>query len=98
MGKIGGCQYVEEYRYFGLGFETNMTLKERIRIDEDKDYEPSRYECPGVDAEEPEEASYHSYLMPVEEAIESLRWGVSGDVMRKGWEAIQLRREMEDGP
>ena len=71
-------------------FEANMTLKERVEMDEG--YEPIRHENTGVNAEE---ALYESYLMPVNEAIEKLGRGVSADVVRKGWEAIQLRQRME---
>ena len=70
-----------------------MTLKERIGIERDG-YEPIRHENTGVNAEE---ALYKSYLLPVEEAIEKLGRSISADVVRKGWEAIQLRLEMEDG-
>ena len=69
-----------------------MTLKERGEMDED--YEPIRHENTGVNAEE---ALYESYLMPVHEAIGKLGRGVSADVVRKGWEAIQLRQRMEGG-
>ena len=71
-------------------FEANTTLKERVEIDEG--YEPIKHENTGVNAEE---ALYESYLMPVHEAIEKLGRGVSADVVRKGWEAIQLRQRME---
>ena len=74
-------------------FDPGLTLKERIEI-EGEGYEPIRHENTGVDAEE---ALYESYLMPVEEALEKLGSSISADVVRKGWEAIQLRRKMEDG-
>lgn len=70
-----------------------MTLKHRIGM-EREGYEPVKHQNTGVDAEE---ALYDSYLMPVEEAIKKLGQGISADVVRKGWEAIQLRHEMEDG-
>ena len=72
-------------------FEPTLTLKERMGIEDG--YEPIRHENTGVDAEE---ALYESYLMPVEEAIEKLGRGISADVVRKGWDAIQLRHKMED--
>ena len=72
-------------------FEADTTLKERTRGEEG--YEPIRHENTGVNAEE---ALYESYLMPVEEAIEKLGRGIPADVVRKGWEAIQLRHKMED--
>lgn len=73
-------------------FDSNMTLKERAMMEEG--YEPIRHENTGVDAEE---ALYESYLMPVEEAVDKLGGGISADVVVKGWEAILLRHEMEDG-
>ena len=72
-------------------FEPNMTLKDRIGMEDD--YEPVRHDSTGVNAEE---ALYESYLMPVHEAIGKLGRGISADVVRKGWEAIQLRQKMED--
>ena len=74
-------------------FKSAMTLKERTAM-EREGYEPIRHENTGVDAEE---ALYESYLMPVDEAIEKLGRSISADVVRKGWEAIQLRYKMEDG-
>ena len=55
-------------------------------------YEPVRHENTGVDEEE---ALYESYLVPVGEAIKRLGRGVSADVVKKGREAIKLRRQME---
>jgi len=74
-------------------FEPGMTLKQRIDM-EPKDYEPVRHENTGVDAEE---ALYESYLLSVDDAMEKLGRGVSADVVRKGWEAICLRKQMEEG-
>ena len=71
-------------------FEANMTFKERVEMDEG--YEPIRHENTGVNAEE---QLYESYLIPVDEAIVKLGGRVSSDVVRKGWEAIQLRQKME---
>ena len=69
-------------------FEANMTLKERIKMDTDAGYEPIRHQLASVE--------HLSYLVPVEQAIESLlRGGISADLVRKGWEAIELRHEME---
>ena len=73
-------------------FDTDMTLKERIEI-ESGGYEPVRHENTGVDEEE---ALYESYLLPVEEAMKRLGDGLSRDVVSKGWEAIKLRRQMEE--
>ena len=72
-------------------FETNLTLKERIEME--KGYEPIRHLNTGVNDDE---ALYESYLMTVDEAISKLGRGVSADVVRRGWEAIQLRQSMED--
>ena len=71
-------------------YDVSMTLKERMELEEG--YEPIRHENTGVNADE---ALYESYLMPVHEAISKLGRGVSADVVRKGWEAIQLRQKME---
>ena len=73
------------------GFAADMTLKQRIEM-EPEDYEPVRHENTGVNAEE---ALYESYLLPVEDAITKLGRSISADVVRKGWEAILLRQQME---
>ena len=52
-----------------------------------------RHENTGVDEEE---ALYESYLLPVEEAMKRLGDGLSRDVVSKGWEAIKLRKQMEE--
>ncbi len=69
-----------------------MTFKERIEIESDG-YEPIRHENTGVDEEE---ALYEGHLVPVEEAMKRLRDIVSCDVVSKGWEAIKLRKQMEE--
>ncbi len=69
-----------------------MTFKERIEI-EGSGYEPVRHENTGVDEEE---ALYEGYLVPVEEAMKRLSDVVSCDVVSKGWEAIKLRKQMEE--
>ena len=73
-------------------YPADLTFADRIKL-EPAGYEPVRHENTGVDAEE---ALYESYLLPVEEAIEKLRHSVSADVVRRGWAAIRLRREMEE--
>lgn len=80
-------------------YEASMTIAERIKMDGDG-YEPVRHENTGVDSEE---ALYESYLLPVKEAMKKLgasstgdQGTISADVVRRGWEAIQLRRQMED--
>lgn len=73
-------------------YPANLTLVERIKL-EPEGYEPPKHENTGVDAEE---ALYESYLLPVEQAIGKLGRSVSADVVRRGWAAICLRREMEE--
>ena len=75
-------------------FEPGMTLKQRVEM-EKEGYEPVRHENTGVNAEE---ALYESYLLPVEDAMAKLGRSVSADVVRRGWEGICLRREMEKEP
>jgi 8-oxo-dGTP pyrophosphatase MutT (NUDIX family) len=72
---------------------TEMTITERIAL-EPEDYVPPRHLNTGVDEEE---AMYESYLIPVEEAIRKLRGTVMADVIRRGWDGICKRREIEDG-
>lgn len=81
-------------------FPANLTIDERIRQDSlppgesggSKDYEPVWHEGTGVDEEE---AFYRSSLVPIEEALQKLRGSVMADVVRRAWEAVQLRIEME---
>lgn len=81
-------------------FPTSLTIRDRIRQDEmsvegsaeTKFYEPVWHEGTGVDEEE---ALYRSSLVPVEEALRKLRGSVMADVVRRAWEAIQLRIETE---
>lgn len=77
----------------------DLTLKERVEQDVVRDangrskiYMPVRHEGTGVDEEE---ALYTSVLLPVEEARLKLRGSVMEDVVRRGWEGIQLRVQME---
>lgn len=55
-------------------------------------YEPVHHANTGVDSDE---ALYDSYLLSVDEAIQKLRGTIQEDVVRRGWEAICLREEME---
>jgi hypothetical protein len=80
-------------------FPEGMTLKQRMALDRvvgengvEKVYEPVRHEGTGVDEDE---LCYTSCLMEVEEARRKLRGSVMEDVVRRGWEAIQLRLRME---
>lgn len=75
-------------------FEPGLTLKQRIEM-KGEGYEPVRHADTGVNEEE---ALYESYLMPIDEAIEKLGKSISADVVEKGWEAICLRRQMEEKP
>lgn len=75
-------------------FPANMTLAQRVAEDQNEDggvEEPKRHEGTGVDEDE---AFYVGVLMGVEEAIEVLG-GSSGDVVRRAWEGVCLRRKME---
>lgn len=75
-------------------FPANMTVAQRVAEDQNEDgevEEPERHEGTGVDEDE---AFYVGVLMGVEEAIEVLG-GSSGDVVRRAWEGVCLRRKME---
>lgn len=74
----------------------DMTVTERIAQDtglDGKVYEPIRHEGTGINEEE---ALYESCLLPVEEARRKLKGSVMEDVVRRGWEGILRRREMEE--
>ncbi|KAL8922851.1 MAG: hypothetical protein Q9208_004976 [Pyrenodesmia sp. 3 TL-2023] len=73
-------------------FPRETTLKDRMALEQDG-YEPVRHPNTGVNEEE---ALYESYLLPVQDAIHKLRRTLMADVVRKGWEAICARKEMED--
>ena len=74
-------------------YPADLTLAQRCQL-EPEGYEPVRHENTGVDAEE---VLYESYLLPIEEAIDKLGRSVSADAVRRGWAAICLRRQMEEG-
>ena len=57
-------------------------------------YEPIWHEGTGVNEDE---LCYKSYLLPLEDACKKLRGSIMEDVVRKGWEGIQLRFDMERG-
>lgn len=76
-----------------------MTLRQRVAQDsvvgadaKAEVYEPLRHEGTGVDEEE---LLYTSFLLPVDDVRRKLRGSVMEDVVRRGWEGIQLRMEME---
>ena len=75
-------------------FSACISLADRIK-QEPKGYEPVRHENTGVDAEE---ALYASYLLAIPEALEKLKGTIMADVVRKGWNGIQRRCEIEDEP
>ena len=74
-------------------YPADLTLVQRSQL-EPEGYEPVRHENTGVDAEE---ALYESYLLPIDEAIKKLERSPSADSVRRGWAAICLRYEMEEG-
>lgn len=80
-------------------FPSGMTLRQRVAQDsvvgadaKAEVYEPLRHEGTGVDEEE---LLYTSFLLPVDDVRRKLRGSVMEDVVRRGWEGIQLRMEME---
>ncbi|KAK5125409.1 hypothetical protein LTR85_000518 [Meristemomyces frigidus] len=80
-------------------FPNGMTLRQRIAQDSSvgetgtaKVYEPLRHEGTGVDEEE---LLYNSYLLPIDDVRRKLKGSVMEDVVRRGWEGIQLRLKME---
>lgn len=73
-------------------YPSDMTLAQRITL-EPENYAPVRHENTAADADE---ALYVSHLLSVEMALQKLEGTVSADVVRRGWAAICLRREMED--
>ncbi|KAI7332731.1 hypothetical protein KC315_g4508 [Hortaea werneckii] len=80
-------------------FPADLSLKNRIEQDsvvsetgEAMAYEPVWHEGTGVDEEE---LLYRSFLLPIDEAIGKLQGSVMGDVVRRGWEGVKLRMEME---
>lgn len=82
-------------------FPEAMTVKDRIALDQapetsDREYayEPKWHAGTGVDDEE---KLYKSYLLPIDEACKKLKGSVMEDVVRRGWEAIKQRMNIEDG-
>lgn len=77
-----------------------LTVRERIKLDVVGDgeggtrvYEPVWHD--GM-AQDEDEMCFRSYFMPVDEACRVLRGSVMEDVVRRGWEGIQLRIRMEE--
>lgn len=73
-------------------FPRDTTLEDRMTL-EPEGYEPVRHPNTAVNEEE---ALYESYLLSVDEAISRLRGTLMADVVRKGWEGICARKEMEE--
>jgi hypothetical protein len=78
-------------------YPQNLSLRERIAL-EPQGYEPRHHEGTGVDEQE---RQFKSELCNVEDAVRKLGQGQTmgeamADVVRKGWEGIQKRFEMED--
>lgn len=83
-----------------LPFPPTLTLRERIASEEIVDgnvkkiiYQPVKHEGTGVNEEE---QAYKSFLLPIDEARRKLRGSIMEDVVRRGWEAIVLRQEIEN--
>ena len=72
-------------------FPLDLKIKDRIAM-EPSGFEPKRHADTSADEEE---ALYQSHLLPVDEAIAKLGVSIQGDVVRKGWKAIQQRKQME---
>ena len=73
-------------------FPVDLTLRQRVQL-EPEGYEPIRHEDTGVGSDE---ALYASYLLPIPEAIKKLQGSIMADVIQKGWQGIEKRREMEE--
>ncbi|QIW95589.1 hypothetical protein AMS68_001107 [Peltaster fructicola] len=79
-------------------YPPSVTLKERIAMDSEQPqiYQPVWHEGTGVNEDE---LLYKSYLLTVDEALSKLRGNamadVMGDVVRRGWKAIEKRMAQE---
>ena len=73
-------------------YPPNLTIAQRITL-EPEGYEPIRHENTGVG---PEEKTYKSFLVPVDEAVRKLEGTVMADVVRRGWRGIRNRRFLEE--
>ncbi|KAF2712972.1 hypothetical protein K504DRAFT_397787 [Pleomassaria siparia CBS 279.74] len=73
-------------------YPADLTLRDRVKL-EPEGYEPLHHEGTGVNEEE---ATYKSYLLPIEEAVKKLgKNGVMANVVLKGWKGIQDRFALE---
>ena len=77
-----------------------MTLKERIAADNivDENGQAVVYQPRKVlgTAQDDEEEMYDSFLLTVSDARQKLKGSVMEDVVRRGWDAIRLRMQMEE--
>lgn len=76
-------------------FPESMTLTQRIALDQPSSaevYQPLWHEGTGVDEEE---LLYKSHLLPIDEARRRLAGSIMEDVVKKGWEAVQLKMRIE---
>ncbi|KAF2772981.1 hypothetical protein EJ03DRAFT_348036 [Teratosphaeria nubilosa] len=97
---VGGHRGEREYRRPARYPETGFTVKQRIALDtvqggngNGEIYEPVWHQGTGVNEEE---MMYQSHLLPIGEARRKLKGSVMEDVVKRGWEGIQLRMEMEE--
>ena len=81
-------------------FPGDLTLTDRIAMDKvtDKDGKPKIYKPVHIagTAQDDEERMYESHFLAIDDARRKLKGSVMEDVVRKGWEAIQLRMQIED--
>jgi hypothetical protein len=81
------------------GFPKDITIKQRIAADDiiqngdHSAYEPVWHSGTGVNEEE---KLYRSYLLTVPEAITKLKGSVMADVIRRAWDGIEYRMEIEE--
>ena len=82
------------------GFPEGLTLKRRIAMDNvvGEDGQQAIYEpihIPGT-AQNDEERMYESHFLTIADARRKLKGSVMEDVVRRGWDAVQLRMRMEE--
>ena len=81
-------------------FPEDLTLEDRIGMDKTirDNGQQTMYEPVHIHgtAQDDEERMYESHLLTIADARRKLRGSVMEDVVRRGWEAIQLRMTMEE--
>ena len=81
-------------------FQEGIKLKERIAMDNivSESGQQAIYEPVWIlgTAQDDEERMYESHLLTISDARRKLKGSVMEDVVRRGWEAIQLRMRMEE--